>query len=315
MTFSQRVKDELLNINDEQFYKVELIAILKCLGTIECSNNSAKITINITQLKLVKHLLLILKKLYPDTKHDSMISTKRNFSTKRKTYRIVIYDDVMTILTDLGLVNDPNRSIILLNPVNIDQLDESEQRVYVRMCFCCAGSVNTPQKEQQYHLEMVVNDKNQQQLLIDIAKQYNINLKVTTRKYSQSLYLNKSEEIGDFLNLIGCKETLFDFEDERILRDLYLNANRVNNAEIANESKSINASQKQIEAINIIKQNNLFDDLGKKTKKVANLRLGNPDVTLNQLAELSGGEFSKSNVSYHLKSIVKLAQTIDNQEE
>ena len=59
----------------------------------------------------------------------------------------------------------------------------------------------------------------------------------------------------------------------------------------------------------------MFDTLGKKTKKVANLRLENPDVTLNQLAELSDGEFSKSNVSYHLKSIVRLAQTIDNQEE
>ena len=47
----------------------------------------------------------------------------------------------------------------------------------------------------------------------EMTKKYAINFKVTQRKKRFALYLNKSEEIADFLKFIMAVNVLFEFED------------------------------------------------------------------------------------------------------
>ena len=181
----------------------------------------------------------------------------------------------------------------------------------IRYFFICLGSVNSPIREKQYHLELRIKDELVQKFIIEVCKDYNINFKVTNRKSGKALYLNKSEEIGDFLNLIGCQDTLFQFEDERIGRDLYLVNNRYNNADVANTYKTISASQKQIDAIKQLKKDGRFDSLSTKARMVAKLREQYPQMSLSELAEINEDNLTKSNISYHLKNIVKQASGQD----
>lgn len=312
MTFSQMVKEELLSIkSSESEFLIELIAIIRCLGSIQTGyNHNQLLTIKTTQLKIVKKVVLILKHFFPECQYESMVSTRRSFKELQKNYTIVIYKDVDQILLRLKLVKANTSNIVFLEPIDFATFSEEQKNIYIRMCFCCLGSVNTPKKEQQYHLEIRISNEDDQKFIINHCIFYGINFRITKRKSGDSLYLNKSEEIGDFLKMVGSTEMLFKFEDERILRDLYLVTNRINNADIANAYKSQNASLEQLNAIKKLQDSDLFEHLGDKTKKVADLRLKYPQASLQELADINDCNLSKSNISYHLKMIIKQAQNL-----
>ena len=114
------------------------------------------------------------------------------------------------------------------------------------MFYCCTGSINDPKNAQQYHLE--INNANREYLeeIQSLTKDYAINFKITQRKKRYALYLNKSEEIADFLKFVMASYALFEFEDYRIKRDMMLYENRMINADIANEVKKMNTSTNKL---------------------------------------------------------------------
>lgn len=303
-SFTQDVKEELLALEfpiEEQV--IVLSAVLKCSAKLRQKKRPI-LEILSSFSGLIKTTTQIIDWILFDCQYQIKSSTRRNFNKEREVYSLEIYNHLDQILS-------------LCNLEVIDQqlcfkqqkykFDNNLMFLFIRYCFICLGSVNSPKKEKQYHLELRIKDARLQRAIINFCQQFNIFLKVTKRKNTTGLYLNKSEEIADFLNLIGCQKTLFQFEDERIERDLYLMSNRCNNADNANIYRTVNASQKQIEAINFLKNNKQFDQLSIKAQKVANLRLAYPQSSLAELAEINEDDLTKSNISYHLKNIVKQA--------
>jgi len=197
-----------------------------------------------------------------------------------------------------------------LNDVRDKLVTDEDKRVYARMFFCCTGSVNDPKNAQQYHLEIYNSNKEYLEEIQSLTKDYAINFKITQRKKRYALYLNKSEEIADFLKFVMASYALFEFEDYRIKRDMMLYENRMINADIANEVKKMKTSNKQIKAINILKDNKLLDTLGDKTIKVAKIRLEHPEDSLQELEDRVNKEISKSNFRYHLGLIEKKANLV-----
>ncbi|MFB0972310.1 MAG: DNA-binding protein WhiA, partial [Neofamilia sp.] len=143
-----------------------------------------------------------------------------------------------------------------------------------------------------------------------MINKWNLNAKIATRKSSFIVYLKEAEQISDFMALIGTSQSLLKFENVRIVKDLRNNVNRVVNCETANINKTITASMKQIEDINFIKDLGKFDLLSEDIKEVANLRIENEDFSLNEIAELTNGEYSRSGVNYRLKKISGLAEKL-----
>ena len=83
--------------------------------------------------------------------------------------------------------------------------------------------------------------------------------------------------------------------------------NRIVNCETANLNKTINASIEQIEAIKKLKKNNEFEKLDDSLKKIAELRLLNPNASLVELGKLLDEPVGKSGVNYRLKKIMEIA--------
>jgi DNA-binding protein WhiA len=312
MTFSQRVKEELLVQDIEHATaKIELMAAFKAIGTMEFDFTGLVIEIKTSQIKLTKRLIEIIKHEYPESMIQTLVRSVRNFNQSKKVYVIRIIKHCKEILKDLSLIDSVDVNFILsLNDVSKILKKEDEKRVYTRMYFCCTGSVNDPKNSQQYHLEITGNNEVYLKEIQKLVKNYSIDLKITQRKKSFALYLNKSEEIADFLKFVKAVDVLFEFEDYRMIRDMMLITNRLNNADIANEVKKLNTSNKQINAIEILKEKDLFDVLGDKTKEIADLRLTYPDDSLQELAERTNGKCSKSNLRYHLNIILQKANLV-----
>lgn len=310
MTFSQQVKEELV-VQDilPETAKIELMAAFKAIGTLEQDFGGVIIEMKTSQIKLIKRILEIIKHEYPEAQTQTLVRTIKKFNEQAKVYVLRINTHTKEILVDLGLINDMNQMLIFtLNDVSDRLTNDIEKRSYVKMFYICSGTVNDPKKSQQYHLEINGNNREYLKEIKDIVKRYDINFKFSRRKNSNVLYINKSEEIADFLKFIESFDLLFEFENYRLTRDINLVNNRLNNAEIANETRKLTSIQKQLAAIEKLKEGGELSALADKTQSIAKLREEYPDDSLQELADRTEGQISKSNIRHHLNKIIKLAE-------
>ncbi len=310
MTFSQQVKEELV-VQDilPETAKIELMAAFKAIGTLEQDFGGVIIEMKTSQIKLIKRILEIIKHEYPEAQTQTLVRTIKKFNEQAKVYVLRINTHTKEILVDLGLINDANQMLIFtLNDVSNRLTNDIEKQSYVKMFYICSGTVNDPKKSQQYHLEINGNNREYLKEIKDIVKRYDINFKFSRRKNSNVLYINKSEEIADFLKFIESFDLLFEFENYRLTRDINLVNNRLNNAEIANETRKLTSIQKQIAAIEKLRAGGELKALPDKTQLIAKLREEYPDDSLQELANRTNGEISKSNIRHHLNKIIELAE-------
>ena len=140
-----------------------------------------------------------------------------------------------------------------------------------------SGSINNP--ENKYHLEIKLSDNELSQELINLLKQYGINVK----SLEKAIYIKDGEEISKFLAFIGANKSVLEFEQIRVQREMNNKINRLVNCKTANLNKTLNASVEQINAIKKLKENGEFNKMDKSLQELAELRLEFPDMPLAEL--------------------------------
>ena len=189
--------------------------------------------------------------------------------------------------------------------------------MFLKTLFLCCGSISVPvmsadftesKKGQRYHMEMVFVDQVFAQSVLDLLNWLGFNFKMTKRKSHVVLYLKKPENIADFLVYLNAMKSKLEIENVMIERNLRNVANRQSNCISANIDKAVLASNKQIEAINVLKQSGKLVLLPTQLQDVARLRLNNPEATLEELAQKTG--ISKSGIRHRLDRLVQLSKEI-----
>lgn len=172
-----------------------------------------------------------------------------------------------------------------------------------------AGSINSPKKS-NYHCEIVTQDLEHAQYIQTIMNRFELGAKYIIRRNQHVIYLKASEKISDFLRMIQANNAVLDFEDIRIQRDFHNNLTRLDNCEVANVMKTMAAANDQIEVIHRLMENGEFEYIDLKLKEVAQLRLNNPEASLNELCERYELEFgktiSKSGMKHRLAKLITL---------
>ena len=165
---------------------------------------------------------------------------------------------------------------------------------------------------------MSVNEPEYASFIMELMNHYDLNAKMIKRRNKYVVYLKSAEKIGDFLRAIGASQSVMNFEMARIDRSMANTVNRWNNCDIANEVKAMSASTSQIEDIAYIIDKVGIEILDDKTRTVALLRLDNPELTLNELADAyvqkTGQTISKSGLHHRFKKIKEEAQKIRQME-
>ena len=186
--------------------------------------------------------------------------------------------------------------------------EEEILKAIVKGAFLGAGSINNPEKK--YHLEILFKIKENVNYIINICKNFGINLKQLESKSKYILYLKEAEEISKFLALIGANKAVLKFEEIRIMREMKNNVNRLVNCETANINKTVNAAVDQINDIKLIQSKNKFEELPEELRDVALARLENPECTLKELGEKLIVPIGKSGVNHRLKKIHEFAEEL-----
>lgn len=192
--------------------------------------------------------------------------------------------------------------------LNQEISDIEEAKAIVRGSFMGAGSISNPKSK--YHLEIVFQDEENALKVNHILNHFNINSKVLQRAKNYIVYIKDGEEISNFLAFIGANSSVLKFEENRVIRDVRNNVNRIVNCETANLNKVIQTAVKQIEDIKLIKKNNKFKDLKEGERELAELRLKNPEASLNELGKMLEKPISKSGVNHRMKAVENMAEDI-----
>ena len=176
----------------------------------------------------------------------------------------------------------------------------------MRGTFLGAGTISHPEKG--YHMEIVCNSSTLANDLKRLINSFGLRSKVTTRKNNYVVYLKESEQISDFLALLGANKHVMEFENVRIVKELRNKTNRIVNCESANLDKTINSASRQIETIRLIESKGGLACLPEKLREIAVLRLENPDSSLTELGQMLDPPLKKSGVSHRFRKIEEIAE-------
>lgn len=286
MSFSSDVKEELSKVNNlanKIQVKYEFIGYL-------ISNNSSVVGNKIRYATESQYNINRFAKLLSNLKIDYKIEMEgKSFVIKLKNSE---FNEIKII----------DKKLILKIQEN---LDEKNEKSLVKGVFLGAGSINNP--DNKYHLEIRFSNQENEEIVLEILKKYNINFKKLDSQKNKSIYIKEGEEISKFLAFIGANKAVMKFEDIRVQRQMRGKVNRLVNCKAANLNKTLNASVEQIDAIRKLQQNGKFNKLEDNLKEIANLRLENPDMPLLELGKLLKNPVGKSGVNYRLKKIIEIA--------
>ena len=223
-------------------------------------------------------------------------------TTGKQAYIINSPDKLNRIFETYGFSPE---SLLALH-VNLGVLEEECcRRSFIRGAFLTGGAIMNP--ERSYHLELVTDHFNVSRETYSLLLDMGFFPKETTRGGNYVTYFRQSSAIEDFLTLIGAPLHAMELMSAKIEKDMRNNVNRKVNCDTANVTKTVDASAAQIEAISRIEAAGAFSALPEKLKQTAALRMRNPELSIQELAEISTPPVTKSCLSHRLRKLVELS--------
>ncbi len=179
---------------------------------------------------------------------------------------------------------------------------------FLRGVFLSCGSISSPEKN--YHLEFVVPFMKLSGDLFSFLEELGFRPKKVVRKGYHVIYFKDSENIEDLLTVMGATNSTILLINVKINKDLRNHINRRVNFETANIDRAVNAGTAQVEAIKKISRTVGLDSLSEGLRETAQMRLDNPEASLNELNELFDGRVSKSGINHRLNRLIKIAEEL-----
>ena len=179
------------------------------------------------------------------------------------------------------------------------------ENAFLAGAFLSCGSVSTPEKD--YHLEFTVPFLNLSKSLVTLLQEMELEPKTGNRKGYHIIYFKDSGAIEDCLYLMGASASMFQMMNVKIVKEIRNSVNRRANCETANIEKTVNAAMPQIEAIVKIKKKKGLDALSPALREMAKVRLDNPELSLQELAEQFNPPLTKSGANHRLKRLMQIA--------
>jgi len=305
-SFSNQTKQELARLVPTKACcrMAELAALLRMEGLVVQEGGDMAFTVGTENAAVARKVYKLGKSLF-DLEASFTVQRKRRLR-KNNVYTLCIprQPSLAGVLTVLGIGGLGERASRYQ-----DLKRQCCRRAYLRGAFLGGGSLSSP-RGGTYHLEMVTQDAAHAGLVQDLMTGFGLAPKTSQRKRRQVVYLKDSEQIADFLKIIGANNALLDFENVRVVKGMRNSINRLVNCETANLSKAVEAGMRQAESVRLIRDTIGLEGLPASLREVALLRLEYPEASLKELGEMLSTRISKSGVNHRLRRLEELAQEL-----
>lgn len=233
-----------------------------------------------------------------------------------KTFGITIAGSLMRKISEIAGIIIVNGKLSLKNYDLAKIFNSEEQRAYITAIVAAQGRITIPQAigdatySGGYHFETVFDDPKLANAFQELLKTNGLTSKQFKRGEYYTVYIKDSETICDIMAYCGASNAAIKLNDVIIARETRNNINRTQNCTLANMDKTIEAAHKQLEAIRKIARTIGLNSLQDKLKKIALIRLDNPDMSLEEIGALLDEKISKSGINHRLRRIIEIAENI-----
>lgn len=306
MSFAEDVKNELCQYKNETELsaKIEASCLLRMGGSILLGRRgSVGIRLATANNAVARRVLFVLRTYFS---LQTSVVIRRGLNLRKKnmyTLTVEPTEEGRAALEELALW--PVEAVI---PDSWLKTME-DRRAFLRGAFLGGGSVNRPQSD--YHLEFMTANPAFGEQLIRVLRMFRITARMTERKEDYVVYLKEGDSVTGCLQIMGATSALLEFENVRVVKDMRNQVNRQVNCETANLQKTVNAAVRQLASIRIIERHGALKDLPPKLLEIAQVRLDNPDASLQDLMEALRGRLSKSGISHRFRKLEQLALTLE----
>lgn len=319
MSFAKEVKKEIMQeeLQDCGEAFAFLSSLFHACGNLNRNSEGISAELVTDSRELFSYVDKMIKRLYGE--NLSLGISDDHIINKTIYYRITFPPSIsITILTDADVIERTGDGLeIKASPDQNLLCDEKTKIAYIKGAFigCGTSSIKLSQLGSKlpttgYHVEFPSRHKLFLESIQSLLAEFSISSKISTRKNIFVLYIKDSESIKDLLALLGAVEGVFSLSDEMARRGLRNTVNRQVNCINANISKTVEASIKQVEAINLINKKIGLESLPEDLQEVAVLRLANQQESLEELLKLSTLKLTKSGLNHRFRRILKIAQLL-----
>ena len=227
----------------------------------------------------------------PDGTRDKLIF---RITQRHKLARIVDllgYDPSLVLHVNFGLLED-----------------DCCRTAFVRGAFLAGGSVTDPEK--RYHLELATSHTQASREVSALLTEMGFLPHSVRRSGSSVIYFKQSEHIEDLLTTIGAPVAAMDIMTAKVDKEIRNGANRAMNCDMANVNKTVDAALEQIAGIRRLESSGRLAQMPEKLRQAARLRLENPEMSLQQLAERSDPPVSKSCMNHRMRKLMEEANDV-----
>lgn len=296
MTFSQRVKNQICELADDQICCQQALMF----GILFFSRGYVKDTISFhTENKSVAYIFATA--LAELTGVSVSITTPLQKETAKRRLHTVLMEDEQDKDMVLSYINEQQQEI--LKRVKKQQCC---RKAFVTGAFLISGTVIDPEKE--YHLEFSFHNESTANVLCDVLTSAKLPPRVIHRRGDTVLYYKNSEEIEELLTVMGAVESTFELMNLKIEKDMRNKVNRIMNCENANVDKTIKAAMDQIALINAYVQKHGFYSIPEELREIARVRLDNPEMSLSEMCGELAIPISRSTLNRKLKKLCALEE-------
>ncbi|MCV0403939.1 MAG: DNA-binding protein WhiA [Chloroflexi bacterium] len=180
---------------------------------------------------------------------------------------------------------------------------ECDRRAFLRGALLGSGSISFGRSGP--HVEFVHRTADAAASLADLLVAMGVRPLRSERRGHHVIYLKGQDEIATLLGLVGANRGVLELETQRVGRDVRARLNRLVNAEEANLARTVEASDRQLAAIDRLEADGSLPRLSPALRDTAAFRRRMPDADLDTLAAALG--VSRSAVNHRLRRIVELA--------
>ncbi|NLC77166.1 MAG: DNA-binding protein WhiA [Clostridia bacterium] len=314
MSFSSMAKAEMARVMPRRrcCQEAELTALLGMDGAIKATGQGEPALVMSSQSAGVARKIFKLSKLLLQPLTIQVAVTRKRNLKKQNVYHVFIpyQAGAAELLAPLGLHFSEDGWSVNWEPVVLEK--RCCRKAYLRGAFLGGGSVNDP--EGTYHLEVITRDQVHSQTICKVMEVFELNPRISERKQYQVIYLKESDQIVQFLNVVGAHRALLDFESTRVVKDMRNRVNRLVNCETANLSKTVETGVRQVEMIRLLEDRMGLEKLPLPLREIARLRLEFPDASLRELGQMLDPPVGKSGANHRLRKLEEMAQELMEEE-
>ena len=326
MSFTNRAKLEIINSNlgATCCQIAEISALIRTCAQIETKDGEFKVTFSSDIIELTQRIRTIIKNLI--NKEIELTTIVENNLSKKPRYNAIIKgEDAKNILEKCYIIKiSYSGQFEMINGISkhIASQDCCMRRFIMGAFMGCASANikikeidNVEKRKGGYHLEFVFSSNFIANDFLHLTNHFDINLKLIRRKKNYVCYLKEMDMISDLLALVGASGAVLTLQNELTIRQVRNDLNRQLNCLNANIGKTVDASIKQLEAINIINQTIGLESLPDNLQDLCLLRLANPEESMQNLVDLTTNDLTKSGINHRLRKIIEIAKEIKKSEE